>query len=154
MKKNRTDLTIGLRFPKKQRKTKKLTPTKVQIEFNAAIRRRDCNCVMSHSEHSGQLQASHFFTVGGNGALRFYPPNVHAQCAKHHHNEFHHDNPMPYARWMQEHVQEFSWMEDNRKREIKYNQQVLSEILAYCMSDNLIELGFYIERHLKINLDK
>jgi len=151
MKKNRTDLTIGLRFPKKQRKVRKLTIAKVQQEFNAAIRRRDHSCVMYHSEHSGPLQSSHFFTVGANSALRFYPPCAHTQCMKHHYSEFHHDNPMPYARWMQENVPEFAWMEDNRKREIKYNQQVLEEILAYCLSDNLIELGFYIERHLKIS---
>lgn len=153
MKKNRTDLTIGLRFTKKQRKTRKLTISKVQMEFNAAIRRRDGACVMCHSEHAGPLQASHFFTVGGNGAMRFYPDNVHAQCAKHHHAEFHHDNPLPYARWMEANVQSFSWMEDNRKREIKYNQQVLAEILAYCQADELVELGLYIERHLKIKLD-
>lgn len=133
-------------FPKhKKPKAPKLTLPKVQVEFNAAIRRRDQWCIMSHSACAGKLEASHFFAVGGNSSLRFYPPNCHTQCTAHHQAEFHNNNPLAYTEWMQANVPQLEWMRVARKREIKYTQDRLKEILALCKSDQLEALALYIE---------
>lgn len=152
----RPDKDAGLKFPRSGKKPKvskkgKLTAAKVQPIFNAAIRRRDGGCVMIHSDHRGNLEASHFFAVGSNSALRFYPPNVHCQCSKHHVAEYHNDNPMPYVDWMQENVTQFVWMERNRKKSIRYTQEVLQKIRMLSETDNLSELQTYIEELINGN---
>lgn len=134
-----------LRFPKKRKNGKKLSVTKVQELFNAAIRRRDWHCVMYHSPHAGQLEASHFFTVGGNAALRFHPDNCHTQCTKHHFSEFHLDNPLPYTRWMEKYIKNLEWMETHRKKTVKYNQANLEVIAELCINNKLRELKRFIE---------
>ena len=137
-----------LAFPKKPRKPKpkkkripKLTVTKVQAEFNAAIRRRDIYCVTSGSQDS--LQASHFFEVGGSSALRYHPDNVHSQSAGEH-LTFHNRNVMPYTRWMEANT-DLEWLERARTRSIKYSQSVLYDIMAMCKADKLDDLRIYIE---------
>lgn len=134
-----------LKYPKKKRTKKKYTTAKVQDLFNAAIRRRDGHCVMYHSPHAGQLEASHFFTVGGNGAMRYHPDNCHTQCTKHHFSEYHMDNTLPYTRWMEKYVPNLEWMETHRKREVKYNQANLEVIADLCIHDKLRELKRFIE---------
>lgn len=129
-----------LKFPKKNKRPKKTPIARVQKVFNEAIRRRDGFCVMDHSGHAGNLEASHFFSVGANGSLRFYPPNVHCQCTKHHKAEFHNDNPLPYADWMRAHVPELEFMEQNRKRIIRYTQPIRDRIEELCKADRLDEL--------------
>jgi hypothetical protein len=125
-------------------KTRKIKISKVQTLFNEAIRRRDGSCVMA-GPHSGNLECSHFFTVGGNGCLRFYPHCAHTQCTSHHVAEFHHGNALPYVRWMQVNVAKLDWMEDVRKTIIRYSQPNLRQIAEYCRTDQLGQLAEYIE---------
>lgn len=140
-----------LAFPKKPKKSKKakLTPAKVQPFFNTAIRRRDMHCVMTHSECSGNYEASHFFAVKSNGALRFYPPNVHTQCSRHHLAEYHNDNPLPYVEFMMG-LPELEWMEQVRKRTVKYSQETLATILSLCKADDLEGVKVLIERLIEV----
>ena len=71
----------------------KISLPKVQEAFNSAIKRRDRRCMVRDYEPCcGQLECSHFFSVGSSPALRFYPPNAYTQCQKHHwkhHNKWH-----------------------------------------------------------------
>lgn len=132
-----------LKFPKKRKGPKKITVTKVQELFNAAIRRRDNCCMTAHSPCSGNLECSHFFAKGGNGSLRFYPPNCLTQCSAHHF-EFHQRNPMPYVRVVEARGK-LEWMEASRRKTIKYTQEVLRTVIAYCAKDDLRGLERYIE---------
>lgn len=104
---------------------------------------------MTHSAHAGNLEASHFFTVGANGALRFYPPNCHTQCTKHHKAEYHEDSPIPYTDWMRANVPELDWMDAHRKITIRYGQPVLREIEDLCKRDRLDEVQALIEILIK-----
>ena len=54
-----------------------------QTVFNEWIRLRDAAlpCVSCGRFHEGQWHAGHYRTVGANPELRFYPDNVHKQCA-------------------------------------------------------------------------
>lgn len=99
----------------KKKKVKKLTITKVQDAVNYAIRKRDGGCINHDGTCCGRLEASHFFGKGGNGGLRFYPPNIHGQCTKHHFDH-HQRNPLCYVCWMQENCpEELKWMVNRRK---------------------------------------
>ena len=122
MKKSRSKIRIG----------------KVQEAFNKAIVRRDKMCVVMNEERcSGSLQCSHFFPVGGNSCLRFYPLNAFAQCAGHH-LAHHNRDPLFYAKFMDLYFpDELHWMEINRGRVVRYTQAVLAEILEACNADNL-----------------
>ena len=122
-------------------KKKKLSITKVQEAFNKAIVRRDSACMVKNdSPCSGQLQCSHFFPVGGNSGLRFYPYNAFTQCASHHITH-HNRDPLFYAEWMQIHCpEELKWMESVRGLPVRYTQAVLMEIYQACMNDNLFEV--------------
>lgn len=131
-----------LKFPKKKSKKPKLKLKQVQAEFNAMIRRIEKVCATSGETR--ELQASHFFSVGGSGALRFYPPNVHSQT-KGEHFRFHNIDPMPYVSFMQSSVPEFLLMQRMRTATIKYNQETLRHILALCKQNNTKELKNYIE---------
>jgi len=136
-----------LKFPKKKRAKKKLTVSKVQELFNAAIRRRDNCCMTAHSPCSGNLECSHFFARGGNGSLRFYPPNCFTQCSAHHF-EYHNRNPMPLVRVIESYGK-LEWMEAARRKTIKYTQAVLETVAAYCLKDQMRDLTKYIEGFLK-----
>ena len=120
---------------------KKISVSKVQEAFNKAIVRRDSRCMVKNdSPCSGQLQCSHFFPVGGNSGLRFYPYNAFTQCAGHHMSH-HNRDPLFYSRWMQTHCpEELSWMESVRGIPVRYSQVVLGEILDACKSDDLDEV--------------
>jgi hypothetical protein len=118
-----------------------LTAAKVQTDFNDAIRRRDGACVTCGK--SSELQASHFFEVGGSGALRFYPPNVNAQCGGCH-LDYHNRTGLPYTRWMQKNVSELEWMEFARKATVHYSRIDLEEIRAMCKNDELEKLEAFI----------
>lgn len=132
-----------LKFPKKKRGAKKLTASKVQEYFNAAIRRRDNCCMTAHSPCAGSLECSHFFAKGGNGSLRFYPPNCITQCTGHHF-EYHNRNPMPFVRIVESHGR-LEWMETARRKTIRYTQEVLRTIAEMCQKDMLYDLTKYIE---------
>ena len=123
------------------RKKKKLSVTKVQEAFNKAIVRRDSMCMVRNGDAcSGGLQCSHFFPVGGNSGLRFYPYNAFAQCAGHH-LAHHNRDPLFYSRWMQSHCPaELKWMESVRGIPVRYTQAVLAEIYEACNNDNLYEV--------------
>ena len=127
----------------KRPKKKKLTPAKVQAIFNTAIRRRDGGCVTNDVTCKGRLECSHFFTRGGNGGLRFHPDNAHAQCSNHHF-EYHNRNPLPYTRWMEEHVS-IPALEALKTKTVRYTQPVLKEIVRLCDEDKLDELKEYVE---------
>lgn len=132
---------------KRTKRTKRLSSikiSKVQTLFNESIRRRDGMCVMAGG-HNGNLECSHFFPVGGNGCLRFYPPNAHTQCSSHHVGEFHNGNTLPYGRWMEVNVSQLEWMEDHRKTIIRYSQPTLRIIADYCRRDCIYELTSFIE---------
>ena len=121
----------------KKRRTTKLTAAKVQVEFNAMIRRRDGRCMVNDGYCTNNtLQASHYFPIGGNGGLRFYPYNVWTQCGKHH-NCHHHGNTDMYPRWLREHCpEELEWMASVCGRPVRYTQAVLREILEACKRDD------------------
>lgn len=130
---------MTLEKPKKKKKT--LTAAKVQTAFNQAIVRRDGYCILSGK--GDNLQCSHFFAVGGSGALRFYPGNAHAMTAGVH-IHFHNRDVLPYTEWMQENCNELEWMKTARKATIHYGQGSLTIIQSYCKEDRLAELCAYI----------
>lgn len=129
---------------------RKIPLDKVQDAFNAAIRRRDSRCMVRDYEPCfGPLECSHFHTVGGNPALRFYPPNAYAQCQRHHWN--HHGNPNSrfYEMWMLDnHNGDAEKMECMRHRFLKYTDELKSEIIRLCDDDRLDELKALIESRL------
>ena len=120
---------------------KKLSVSKVQEAFNKAIVRRDSRCmVRNDSPCSGQMQCSHFYPVGGNSGLRFYPYNAFTQCAGHH-IAHHNRDPLFYSKGMQIHCpEELSWMESVRGIPVRYSQVVLGDILTACKADDLEEV--------------
>lgn len=120
---------------------KKISVSKVQEMFNKAIVRRDSRCMVKNdSPCSGQFQCSHFYPVGGNSGLRFYPYNAFTQCAGHHMSH-HNRDPLFYSKWMQIHCpEELAWMESVRGIPVRYSQVVLGEILAACKADDLEEV--------------
>ena len=119
-------------------KHKKIRISKVQEAFNKAIVRRDRGCVIADDTPcSGQLQCSHYFPVGGNSSLRFYPFNAYTQCASHH-LAHHNRNPLFYTEWMQRNMmEELCWMESVRGKSVRYSQAVLGAIYTACMNDDL-----------------
>lgn len=123
---------------------------KVQKAFSAAIRRRDCRCMVKDNEPcSGALECSHFFTQGGNPSLMFYPANAYAQCQKHHYN--HHNNNEPfYMNWIMEtHEKDFIEMQNLRHCYIKYTDELKAEIIKLCSEDRLNDLQILLKRKLK-----
>lgn len=121
----------------------KLKVSKVQVLFNQAIIRRDERCIIYGNNH--HLQCSHFYAIGGNSCLRFYPHNAHAMSAKAH-IDHHNRDPLMYAEWMQTYKpEELAWMKSVRGKTIRYNQAVLADIAYYCTADLLDELAEYIE---------
>ena len=129
--------------PKLPKRNRKLSAVKIQAIFNAAIVRRDRYCITSG--RSENLQCSHFFAVGGSGSLRFYPPNAHAQTAGEH-LLFHHGNVLSYTEWMQANCAQLDWMKAARKMTLRYSQETLGVIAAFCLADQLDELTIYIEQ--------
>ena len=127
------------------KKKRKIKTAAVQREFNAMITRIGKRCwVKDETPCSGPLQCSHFFPVGGNGGLRFYPFNAFAQCAGHH-IAHHQRNPLFYTRWMQlNYPDELEWMESVRGRTVRYTQEVLENILFMCRENKVWELRDYI----------
>ena len=102
----------------------------------------------------GGLETSHYFTVGGNPSLRFYPLNAYAQCQKHHwkhHNVWKYgDNFISYQGWLEEHhKQDLEKMEVLRHRYIKYDDDLKAEIIRLCNADKLDELQKLIEEKLQ-----
>lgn len=140
-------MSDGLKFPKKKKAPPRLTPAKVQLILNKAIVRRDRYCVMD-GEHSEKLEASHFFTVGANGSMRFYPPNVHCQCHKHH-SEYHNDSAIPYVLWMESNIDEMEYMQKNRKKTLHYSQSMLYSIKEMSERDDLDGIQVLIESMLE-----
>lgn len=136
----------------KKKKAKKLTPAKVQVAVNAAIRRRDGNCIVRDGKHecSGCLTASHFYSRGGNGCLRFYPLNIFTQCFGHHGIHERNQEPVFYHAWMlKNHCGALAFMESVRGRVIKYDQETLETIRDYANNDDLNGLAEYIESKLE-----
>ena len=131
----------------------KISLDKVQEAFNSAIKRRDKRCLIRDYEPCcGQLEASHFFSAGGSPALRFYPPNCHAQC-QHHHWKHHNDRDFQktdyYGLFMEKnHGEDLEYMEFARHRCIKYTDELKAEIIRLCNADKLDELKELIEEIL------
>ena len=130
----------------------KISLDKVQEAFNSAIKRRDMRCMIRDFEPCcGQLECSHYYTVGSSPSLRFYPPNAYAQCQKHHFN--HHnklDDSMMYQDWLDENYpKEAEYMQTVRSRYIKYTDDLKAEIIRLCNADKLDELKTLIEENLK-----
>lgn len=126
---------------------------KVQDAFNAAIRRRDSRCMVRDYEPcSGKLECSHYHTVGGNPALRFYPPNAYSQCQRHHFNHHCKTDSSFYAMWMLEsHKEDAEKMEALRHRFLRYTDELKAEIIRLCDNDRLDELKALIESQLEAN---
>lgn len=122
-----------------------LSITKVQTAFNEAIRKRDVFCrIRDERPCSGSLQCSHFYPVGSNNSLRFYPHNAFGQCAGHHLSH-HNRNPAFYCRWITEtYPDHVTFMENNRHKTVKYTQETLKKIYSFCINDQLEELETYI----------
>lgn len=136
----------------------KIRIDKVQEAFNSAIKRRDGRCMIRDYEPcSGQLECSHFCSVGSSPALRFYPPNAWTQCSKHHWK--HHNSPewakawnkfSFYEKWMDEkHWAECADMYYMRNQYIKYTDELKAEIIRLCNADKLDELTKLIEKELR-----
>ena len=127
----------------------KISLDKVQEAFNSAIKRLDMRCMVRDFEPCcGGLECSHFFTVGANQSIRFYPPNAYAQCQKHHFNH-HNRQDNFYAEWVKEnHGADYDYMLQTRHRFIKYTDELKAEIIRLCNSDRLDELKTLIEGEL------
>ena len=132
----------------------KISLDKVQEAFNSAIRRRDMRCMIRDYEPCcGQLECSHYFTVGSSPSLRFYPLNAWTQCSLHHH--YHHTkwvacDMWSYTRWLQDnHSKDYLWMTSHKCRYIKYTDDLKAEIIRLCNADKLDELKELIEENLK-----
>ena len=130
---------------------KNISLSKVQEAFNSAIKRRDRRCMIQDYEPCcGELECSHFFTVGSSPSLRFYPPNAYAQCQKHHWN--HHNKKEwadAYEDWLRgNHLEELETMKGLRHRFIKYTDELKAEIIKLCNDDKLDELKTLIEENL------
>ena len=132
----------------------KIPLSKVQEAFNAAIKRRDGRCMIRDYEPCcGELECSHFFTVGSSPALRFYPYNAWTQCQKHHH--YHHTkrsekDDWSYESWLRHNVcDELYWMKLHRHNYIKYTDELKAEIIRLCNEDRLEELKTLIEEQLQ-----
>lgn len=130
----------------------KISLTKVQEAFNSAIKRRDKRCMIRDYEPCcGQLECSHFFSVGSSPSLRFYPPNAWTQCQKHHWN--HHnrkESSEVYKNWLMENeVCQLILMDSYRHSYIKYTDELKAEIIRLCNDDKLDELKELIEEKLK-----
>lgn len=126
----------------------KIPITKVQDAFNAAIKRRDCRCMIKDFEPCcGVLECSHFFTVGSSPSLRFYPLNAYAQCSRHHQN--HHAGGTLYSDFMMDfHQVDLDKMLSMKNRIIKYTDDLKRQIIKLCNEDNLLELKSLIEGEL------
>ena len=136
-------------------RSKKISITRLQTKFNKMIVERDSICQVRDGRNScaGQLQASHFFPVGANSVLRFYPFNCFGQCAGHH-LAHHNRDPLFYAEWIKaKYPEELEFMRVAKNKTIRYNQTVLAEIdriltsqkTAYLRSN---ELARYIRSFL------
>ena len=101
----------------------------------------------------GQLECSHFYTVGSSPSLRFYPPNAYAQCSKHHwkhHNVWTDDENWSYERFLENHhINDLIYIEEHGNRFIKYTDELKAEIIRLCNADKLDELKELIEENLK-----
>lgn len=133
----------------------KISLDKVQKAFNSAIKRRDMRCMIKDYEPcSGQLEASHFYTVGSTPSLRFYPPNCYAQCQRHHwkhHNAWKSEDDWSYLQWiMNNHFFQTEYMTVIKNRYIKYTDELKAEIIRLCNADKLDELKELIEKELRI----
>lgn len=120
---------------------------KVQKAFNDAIKRRDCRCMVQDFDFcEGQLECSHFYTVGANPTLRFYPPNAYTQCQRHHWN--HHNKKWQFYEMflVAEHQQDWLKMQRLRHCIIKYTDELKAEIIKLCNEDRLDELTQRIEQ--------
>lgn len=134
------------RLKSSKKRSSKITLAKVQKEFNAYVRRRDDDCLIKDHKTccKGDLNASHFFPVGGNSGLRFYPFNCFGQCAGHHISH-HQRNPLFYVEWMQEkYPEELEWMESVRGKSVRYNQDVLKTIFSLCREGDTEGLKSFI----------
>lgn len=129
----------------------KISLDKVQTAFNDAIKRRDCRCMIYDYEPCyGQLECSHFFTVGSSPTLRFYPKNAYAQCQKHHWKH-HNDKKCScwYENWMKEnHLEDYDKMILMRHKIIKYGDELKLNIIKLCNENRLDELSALIEREV------
>ena len=127
----------------------KISLDKVQSAFNSAIKRRDCRCMIKDYEPCyGVLEASHYLTVGGNPALRFFPPNCYTQCSKHHFN-YHNKDDSAYVHFMNSnHLSDLQYMAVARHRFIKYTDDLKAEIIRLCNEDKLDELTELIKKEL------
>lgn len=128
----------------------KISLDKVQKAFNDAIKRRDLGCMVYDFEPcSGAMECSHFFNVGSNPALRFYPGNAYSQCS-YHHWKHHNKSERPYVEFMQNtHADDLEFMRVARNKYIKYDDEFKSEIIKLCNADRLDELKILIEEKLK-----
>lgn len=131
----------------------KIPIEKVQEAFNAAIKRRDRRCMVRDFEPCcGELECSHFYTVGSSPSLRFYPPNAYAQCQKHHwkhHNVWRPSDGWSYESHMKDlHGADVELMERLKNKCLKYTDELKAEIIRLCNEDRLEELKTLIEKEL------
>lgn len=129
----------------------KIPLEKVQEAFNAAIKRRDRRCMIRDYEPcEGELECSHFKSVGSSPSLRFYPPNAYSQCQKHHWTHHHKLNRNTYAEWMWEnHLEDVEILGELSNRYIKYTDELKAEIIKLCNEDRLEDLKILIEKVLE-----
>lgn len=132
----------------------KISIDKVQEAFNSAIKRRDGRCMVRDYEPCcGDLECSHFHSVGSSPSLRFYPPNAYAQCRRHHwshHNAWRPCDDWSYESYMNDlHAGDVERMRGMRHKHIAYTDDLKSEIIRLCNADKLDELRELIEGEMK-----
>jgi len=104
-KKSERDWQKEKKVLKEKLKTHKDYLKELQIVFNTYIRLRDINkgCISCGRSLVGvKFDAGHFYSVGGNPALRFNENNVHGQCV--HCNRDKHGNLLEYAERLPERI--------------------------------------------------
>ena len=131
----------------------KIPIEKVQEAFNDAIKRRDGRCIVRDYEPCcGQLECSHFYSVGSTPGLRFHPANAWTQCTKHHwnhHNAWKEEDSWSYTSYMKElHAEDLQNLESLRFKSIKYTDELKAEIISLCNADRLDDLRVLVEREL------
>lgn len=131
----------------------KIPIQKVQEAFNSAIKRRDCRCMIKDYEPCyGQLECSHYYTVGSSPSLRFHPLNAYAQCQKHHwkhHNVWNKNDEWSYDSFMWKKNSTVARdLEQKKFFFIKYTDELKAEIIRLCNADRLDELKELIEREI------
>jgi NinG protein len=118
---------------KEKLKTHKDYLNDLQIVFNTFIRMRDKDklCICCDKPLIGKFDAGHYFSVGGNPALRFNEDNVHAQRV--HCNRDKHGNLIEYGIMLPFRIghERFKELEQLRNTPLKLSIPEIKELIIF-----------------------